>query len=176
MEASERTLVGASLPASQRTTGQQQTTEDQLRWLARTQNVSGSWGADESEVEQTAAAILAFVRAGHTHRGGHYRRQLAKAIKWLLAATAEGPAAYARAQALAELAAATGDSAIVKAAQLAATVAPAPSVASSGPLSTIQDLRAAALARQVKEVAPTLFSGSEADLARVWMAALKAGQ
>jgi len=176
MEASERTLVGASLPASQRTTGQQQTTEDQLRWLARTQNVSGSWGADESEVEQTAAAILAFVRAGHTHRGGHYRRQLAKAIKWLLAATAKGPAAYARAQALAELAAATGDSAIVRAAQLAATVAPAPSGASSGPLSTIEDLRAAALARQVKEVAPTLFSGSEADLARVWMAALKAGQ
>jgi len=169
-------FVGASDPASERRASEHQTTEDQLRWLARTQNVSGSWGAGESEVEQTAAAILAFVRAGHTHRAGHYRRQLAKAIKWLLAATAEGPAAYARAQALAELAAATGDSAIVRAAQLAATVAPAPSVALSRPLSTIEDLRAAALARQVEEVAPTLFSGSQADLARVWMAALKAGQ
>ena len=156
--------------------GRQQTIDELLRWLARSQNVSGSWGAAETEVEQTAAAILAFVRAGHTHRGGHYRRQLARATKWLLAATAQGVAEYARAQALAELAAATGDSKIAGAAQSVQTGPPATSITVSEPLSTLDELRAAALARQVKEVAPILLSGSQADLARVWMAALLAGQ
>jgi Ca-activated chloride channel family protein len=176
MEPSDLAYVAASLPGSERTANRQQTTEELLRWLARIQNVSGSWGAGETEVEQTAAAILAFVRAGHTHRAGHYRRQLGRAIKWLLAATAQGLAEYARAQALAELAAATGDSRIARAAQLEQTGPPATSITLSEPLSTLDELRAAALARQVKEVAPTLFSGSQADLARVWMAALVAGR
>jgi len=176
MEPSELTYVAATLPASERIASQQQTTEELLRWLARIQNVPGSWGSGETEVEQTAAAILAFVRAGHTHRGGHYRRQLARAIKWLLAATAQGLAEYARAQALAELAAATGDSAIARAAQSAQTGPQPTSIVLSEPLSTLDELRAAALARQVKEVAPAMFSGSQADLARVWMAALVAGQ
>jgi hypothetical protein len=176
MEMAELDSGAARLPSSERITGQQQTTEELLRWLARTQNVSGSWGADETEVEQTAAAILAFVRAGHTHRAGHYRRQLARATKWLLAATAQGLAQYARAQALTELAAATGDSAIARAAQSVQTGPPATSIALGEPLSTLDELRAAALARQIKEVAPTLLSGSHADLARVWMAALVAGQ
>jgi hypothetical protein len=174
MEMSELAFVGASLRSSERVTGQHQTTEDRLRWLARIQNVSGSWGADETEVEQTAAAILAFVRAGHTHRAGHYRRQLAKAIKWLLAATAKGPAKYARAQALTELAAGTGDEAIAKAAELSQTALPATVL--NEPLSTLDELRVAALTRQIKEVAPTLLSGSQADLAQVWLAALVAGQ
>jgi Ca-activated chloride channel family protein len=160
--------------SSEKAASQQQTIEELLRWLARTQNVSGSWGAGETEVEQTAAAILAFVRAGHTHRAGHYRRQLARAAKWLVAATAQGVAEYARAQALSELAAATGDAAIGRAAQLVQTGPPAIAIALSEPLSTLDELRAAALTRQVKEVAPALLSGS--DLARVWMAALVAGQ
>lgn len=176
METSELSYVAASLLPPERTDSQEPTIEELLRWLARIQNVSGSWGAGETEVEQTAAAILAFVRAGHTNRSGHYRRQLAKATKWLLAATAQGFAEYARAQALAELAAATGDAAIERAAQLVQTAPPATSTALIEPLSTLDELRAAALARQVKEVAPALFSGSQADLARVWMAALVAGQ
>ncbi|HKQ06230.1 MAG TPA: VIT domain-containing protein [Blastocatellia bacterium] len=176
MEISEQARVVASAPFSEIAAAQQQTTEEQLRWLARIQNVSGSWGTGEAEVEQTAAAMLAFVRAGQTHRAGHYRRQLARAAKWLVAATAQGFAQYARAQALTELAAATGDSAIARAAQLAQTGPPAKSIVLSEPLSTLDQLRAAALARQVKEVAPTLFSGAQADLARVWMAALVAGQ
>lgn len=175
MEMSEMDAVAARLPASESVIGQQQTTEDPLRWLARIQNVSGSWGAGETEVEQTAAAILAFVRAGHTHRAGHYRRQLARATKWLLAAAAQGLAQYVRAQALTELAAATGDAGIARAAQLAQTGPPATSIALSEPLSTLDQLRAAALAHQVKAVAPTLFNGAQADLARVWMAALVAG-
>jgi hypothetical protein len=176
MEPSELAYVAASLRGSERTANRQQTTEELLRWLARIQNVSGSWGSGETEIEQTAAAILAFVRAGHTHRGGHYRRQLARAIKWLLAATARGLAEYARAQALFELAAASGDSKIALAAQSVQTVPPPSSIALIEPLSTLDELRAAALARQVKEVSPTLFSGPQADLARVWMAALIAGQ
>jgi hypothetical protein len=176
METSDLAFAAASLPASERIISQQQTTEESLRWLARIQNVSGSWGSAETEVEQTAAAILAFVRAGHTHRAGHYRRQLARATRWLLAATAQGLAEYARAQALFELAAATGDSKIARAAQSAQIEPPATSTTLSEHLSTLDELRAAALASQVKEVSPTLFNGPQADLARVWMAALMAGQ
>ena len=175
MDMSEQARIVGSAPSSEIVASQQQTIEELLRWLARTQNVSGSWGAGETEVEQTAAAIIAFVRAGHTHRGGHYRRQLDRATKWLLAATARGLAEYARAQALAELAAATGDSKIARAAQLVQTGPPATSITLSEPLSTLDELRAAALARKVKEVAPRLFSGPQADLARVWMAVLLAG-
>jgi Ca-activated chloride channel family protein len=175
MEISEH-RIAESAPFSDLISGRQQTIDELLRWLARSQNVSGSWGAGDTEVEQTAAAILAFVRAGHTHRGGHYRRQLARATKWLLAATARGIAEYARGQALFELAAATGDSKIARAAQSALIEPPATSTTLIEPLSTLDDLRAAALAHQVKKVAPTLFNASGADLARVWMAALMAGQ
>ncbi len=176
LDMSEQADVVASTPSSGTVASQQQTIEELLRWLARIQNVSGSWGSGETEIEQTAAAVLAFVRAGHTHRGGHYRRQLARAAKWLLAATAQGVAEYARAQALAELGASTGDSKIVRAAQSVQTGPPTTSITLSEPLSSLDGLRAAALARQVKEVTPALFSGSQADLARVWMAALIAGQ
>ena len=176
MDMSEQARDVASAPSSEMVASQKQTIQELLRWLARVQNVSGSWGSGETEVEQTAAAILAFVRAGHTHRGGHYRRQLARATKWLLGATAQGLPEYARAQALAELAAATGDTKIARAAQLVQTGPSPTSIALTEPLSSLDELRAAALAHQVKEVAQTLLSGSRADLARVWMAALLAGQ
>ena len=81
--------------------------ERALRELARTQNASGSWGAGGVEVEFTAAAVLAFVRGGHTRRSGHFRRQVSKAVRWLLTrGDAEGFAARARSLALAEVAAA----------------------------------------------------------------------
>ena len=81
--------------------------DDPLRKLARTQNVSGSWGSGDEEVIRTAEAILEFVKQGHTTRSGHYRRQLAKAMKWLLAAKASGEAAAMREKALAAMAEAT---------------------------------------------------------------------
>lgn len=78
-----------------------------LRELARTQNASGSWGAGDVEVELTAAILLAFVRGGHTRRSGHFRRQVSKAVRWLLARSeAEGFAELARTHALAEVEAA----------------------------------------------------------------------
>lgn len=61
------------------------TIEERIRWLARTQNMDGSWGSDAAQLEMTAAALLAFVRAGHTLRVGSYRRQLNKSVVWLLA-------------------------------------------------------------------------------------------
>jgi Ca-activated chloride channel family protein len=88
-----------------------------LRVLARTQNVSGSWGSGAAELERTAEAVLAFVRVGHTTRSGSYRRQLAKAVKWLLAHAGEarGAARQACARALAAMAEATGDKELAKA-------------------------------------------------------------
>lgn len=58
---------------------QPRTVDDRLKWLARTQNVDGSWEG----VEMTAVALLAFVRAGHTTREGSYRRQVDKVARWL---------------------------------------------------------------------------------------------
>ena len=102
--------------------------EDPLRDLARTQNVSGSWGSGDREIELTAEAILAFVRRGHTTRSGHYRRQLAKALQWLLAAKATGAAAVARALALAEMGEAIGDDAL----KAAGAVIPGPHAGRGG--------------------------------------------
>jgi Ca-activated chloride channel homolog len=147
-------------------------TEDPLRWLARRQNVSGSWGQGAAEIEMTAAALLAFVRAGHTTRAGHYRRQLAKAMKWLLGAHATGFAAQARAQALAELAAAIGDAGLQRAAQEAQAALPSVSAPPDGALTTLDALRAAALARQLAPISPELLHGAQAELAHVWQAAL----
>jgi Ca-activated chloride channel family protein len=78
--------------------------EDTLRWLARNQRVNGSW---KDDVETTTAALLAFVRAGHTTQEGDYRRQVSKAIQWLNANKGDGFAAFLRVLALRELSAAT---------------------------------------------------------------------
>ncbi len=72
-----------------------------LRWLARTQNLNGSWMED---VELTAAALIAFVRMGHTNRRGYYRKQVTRAAEWLLRTTCVGTPAFIRAFALHELA------------------------------------------------------------------------
>jgi Ca-activated chloride channel family protein len=152
--------------------------EGLLRRLARTQNVSGSWGQGAGELEQTAAAVLAFVRAGHTTRSGHYRRQLSRAIQWLLGARGGGasdPAEHARAQALLEMAAATGDARLRETAEVAraplAPLAPPP----AGTLHTLAALRAAALAGRPAPLDPALLRGRDAELARLWQAVLRAG-
>jgi Ca-activated chloride channel family protein len=161
--------------------------EDSLRWLARTQNVSGSWGAGKNEVDQTSAAILAFVRAGHTHRSGHYRRQIAKAIKWLLAATAHGIIGRGRAQALSELAAATGDSEIAQSAQSALAELSASEaefkllversdMSIDYPIDEIDYLRVSAIVRRVRTMSSAIVDRYPPDLVRTWHAALVASQ
>lgn len=82
--------------------------EDRLKWLARTQKVNGGW---DDNLEQTAAAILAFIRAGHTTRVGNYRRQVTKAAQWLQTnfASTAGLALFVGWRALSELEQKTGD-------------------------------------------------------------------
>ncbi len=86
------------------------TVEDRLKWLARTQKVDGSW----DNAEMTAAALLAFVRAGHTTRAGNYRRQVDKAARWLRDNfdSLRGFDRFVAVRALDELHAASGDYAI----------------------------------------------------------------
>ncbi|MFU8773504.1 MAG: hypothetical protein ACNA8H_13935, partial [Anaerolineales bacterium] len=72
-----------------------------LRELARKQKLNGSW---DDDIEQTAAALLAFLRGGHTPRRGHFRTQLRRTVEWLLAVPASGSAAFLKAYALHQLA------------------------------------------------------------------------
>ena len=59
-----------------------------LRFLARTQNVSGAWADDE---RATVLSVLAFARAGHTAHAGGFRAQLSRSVAWLKARPASGP-------------------------------------------------------------------------------------
>lgn len=77
-----------------------------LRYLARTQKVSGAWG-EESPIA-TALVLLAFVRGGHTDRSGDYKPQMTRAVRWLLGRVQSGTAEPVLAWAMAELATATG--------------------------------------------------------------------
>jgi hypothetical protein len=72
--------------------------------LARSQQLNGSWKED---VEITAAALLAFVRSGHTTQKGHYRKLVQRAFAWLVETNASGFAGFLRALALREVAQAT---------------------------------------------------------------------
>lgn len=149
--------------------------EAELRWLARSQHADGSWGAN---AEQTAAALLAFIRAGHTTRGGSFRPAVRKAVTWLKNANLTGLAACLRARALAELAQATGDRKDAEAAAAArpqqaggALEAAALDGAGSPParIATLDDLRLAVLLKAHLPVPDDLLTQG---LARTWAAAL----
>jgi Ca-activated chloride channel homolog len=79
--------------------------EPALRYLARTQGVSGAW--DESDVA-TALVLLAFLRGGHSDRAGNFRPQLTRAVRRLVGQASSASVAPVVAWALAELAAQTG--------------------------------------------------------------------
>ncbi|WP_231602554.1 prenyltransferase/squalene oxidase repeat-containing protein [Neorhodopirellula pilleata] len=103
-----------------------------LEWLKQNQLKDGTWslrgpydsGArSENQVSATAMAMLAFMGAGSTHRGGQYQKELWRAVKWLVkqqdrqgfmaVRSADHEKMYAQAQAmiaLCELYAMTGDS------------------------------------------------------------------
>lgn len=66
-----------------------------LRWLARTQNADGSWGAAAQALERTAAALVALARAGCTARRGHLRRLVQRALAWLEQQSPATPEAWA---------------------------------------------------------------------------------
>lgn len=127
---------------------QVETLEETLRWLARTQNVNGSW---EDNVELTACAVLLFVQANHTTRSGSFRQQVRRAAGWLQKAGAN----WLAEKALAGLAAAAGQN--------------IPAVISA-PAGAVQNMVAAHLAGQPAGLNPAQEAGS---LGRVLRAMLK---
>jgi len=65
-----------------------------LEWLARKQKPEGYWSlrgtypdgaGNENQAAATAMALLAFQGAGHTHKSGRFRSNVAKGWSWLLA-------------------------------------------------------------------------------------------
>lgn len=126
-----------------------------LRQLARMQKINGSWNDD---VEWTSAALLAFLRHGHTPRAGSYRRQISNALAWLKTASAPENLTNVRDAVLAALdgnsgAAKSPDSKPVK-------------------VNTLEMLREAALENRAVQVPSTLLTGKDADLARIWLASI----
>ena len=94
-----------------------------LRELARTQQLNGSW---QDDIEHTSAALLAFVRNGHTTLKGHFRKQVARAAGWLVQSNPVDFQAYLRALALRELADATGSAELIAVVDLQVETLPQP--------------------------------------------------
>ncbi len=150
--------------------------EESLKVLARTQNINGSWA---DHIEMTAAALLAFVRAGHTTRSGDYRRQVSKAMTWLFAQlNTTGFALFAAVRALDELHAASGDGAVPEdirqkmpapATDAERAAAGVTSLTLPEQITTLDDMRLIALL-QGNPVMPTGLLSSDADLGRAWQA------
>jgi Ca-activated chloride channel family protein len=157
-----------------------------LRWLARTQNLNGSWSED---VELTSVALLVFVRQGHTTRRGFYRKQVGRAAEWLLQANCDSPLAHIRALALHELATAEpGQAFIQEINTLINQLPPAmtameqtiqslikhPEFPVSGPqrIIDLDSLRLAAILKQDLEIPAELLKDEPQNLVRVWMAVL----
>lgn len=151
-----------------------------LRWLARSQNVNGSWRED---VEWTAAAVMAFAAGGHTPRSGIYRQVMRRAVRWLVENSGQGAEAFLRARALADLASVSGDASDQVAAQAAREGLPVPSsdleraalgqtVPAPDVLQTLDDLRMAVLLKVKRALPDGLFKGAQGELASVWSAAL----
>lgn len=175
--------LGEAAPVAGQT-GDVQDRESVLHWLARTQNLDGSWKED---IEWTAAAMLAFVRAGHTTRVGTYRQALRRAARYLVKhrgdAHGERLADFLKARALAELAVATGDEADRAAAQASRHALPPAAnaleeaamerpVQPPGAITSLDDLRLACLLRVALPVPRDLLTGQQGELARVWMATM----
>lgn len=147
------------------------TREEILRWLGRTQRVDGSWNGS---LEFTAAALLAFVRAGYTTRSGPFRVVVKRAAQWLAQAGANGWETFLRWRALNELTLTTGEASWKQRADELRAQLPAPQGAleeaaldgkTSGSLGGLDGLRLAALAANPSPVA--LTEPAE-DLWRAW--------
>lgn len=152
-----------------------------LRWLARTQNLNGSWNDD---LEWTAAALLAFIRAGNTNRAGSFRQIVRRAMNWLADQRPDDWRAFLRARVFQEMAQATGEKKDRQQAQAAVAALPQPSLpleraalnppqTSTGTIRHLEDLRIAVLSGSPAEVPEALLQGPQADLARVWAASIK---
>lgn len=81
--------------------GTESAVEAALRWLKRAQSADGRWDAEKwthknahpdighnagnprYNVGVTGMALLAFLGSGHSHRFGHFKRTVARGLKWL---------------------------------------------------------------------------------------------
>lgn len=151
-----------------------------LRWLARSQNLNGSWRDD---VEWTAAGLLAFLRAGQTAHVGIFRHVIRRAVQWLIDNPGNRPNWFLRAYALKELVSAGADEKIHLAAEQASDALPAPAnpleeATAGNPIDplveirTLDDLRIASILRAGLPVPDALLHGPNSDLARLWAAAM----
>jgi Ca-activated chloride channel family protein len=155
--------------------------DDRIKWLARTQHVSGSWGGGATEIEMTAAALLAFVRAGHTTRTGNYRRQVRKAADWLIEALEEagGFDAFVAMRALVDLGKAEGGAKYVPESFHSRTPAPrndAEWAALRGSVTdlpesikTLNDLRIVAMIQGEASAPAELVNGPQPELVQAWL-------
>lgn len=142
------------------------TIPERIKWLARTQNVNGSW---DDDVERSAAALLAFVRAGHTTRAGNYRRQVHKAATWLSGQLDTNDfALFIAVKALDELHAASGDFEVPDEIRNALPDFQAPSDTSSA--ATLDDLRLIAYFDGDAAADAKLLNSGEKDLVETWLA------
>jgi Ca-activated chloride channel family protein len=160
-----------------------------LRGLARSQKLNGSWN---DNVELTAAALLAFIRHGHTPRSGNFRKQVHKARQWLeQAANFTSLAGYARCLALYELAQADQDRAVEVRNKEWSQRLPAPASpferavseilngleklpAAPGQCSTLDDLRLAVALQGTPTIEFPVDGRDPTNLTLVWWASLKA--
>ena len=70
-----------------------------LKWLAAQQRIDGSWsfrqdsdsGALDAPIAATAMTLLPLLQAGHTHKDGLYKEQVAKGLAYLTLALKIGP-------------------------------------------------------------------------------------
>ncbi len=156
-----------------------------LRWLARGQNLDGSWNGD---VEKTAAALIAFGRAGHTTQTGSFRQAVRRAYEWLKKSQGTDFSVFARALALQTLAQATTLTAQQAAAAEAIAHLPAPAtplesavsavllgvslenILAPATLVTLDDLRLAGVMHLGLAVPESLRH--QGDLALTWAACL----
>lgn len=176
MDSSKKLTGVESAPAVTETSG----LDIGLRWLARNQKLDGSWNSD---VEQTSAALLAFIRAGHTTRTGIFRQALRRAVRWLVDHPGEQFAGFVRALALKELALATGDlqdqnqarhalEELSHPTSLLERAAVGEDIAPPDAIHTLDELRLAGLLN-VKLPAPAeLTSTDQSGLVSVWSAVL----
>lgn len=156
------------------------TIDERIKWLARTQNVNGSWRED---AEMTAVALIAFVRVGHTTRVGNYRQQVKKAAIWLSnwaqkeAGHFTGFVPFIVVRALDELQTASGDFGVsddirnalpqpaTDTEKAAMGVGTTPSA-----VTTLDELRVFALLQGAATVADTLTQGNNSHLVQAWLA------
>lgn len=157
------------------------TIDERIKWLARTQNVSGSWGSGADEIEQTAAALLAFVRAGHTTQAGNYRRQVRKAAEWLRDASATDLNLAIKVRALTELEGTLQQSeryvpdnlslaSLPHGSDLEKIIIKAQPAAVPAAVTSLDTLRLIALAKGEASAPPELINGAYSQLVQTWMA------